>query len=116
MRLVDDSQRHAEPQALEVANLLRQLNDLREEVDLEPELAALARLGPLAVDGEDAARHAQVPLLHLPRPVVKDLLGGELHPEAVAVRLQLLTLDVVFPALAQHVLDPLHVGLQDLHG
>ena len=66
----------------------------------------------LAVDGEDAARHAEVALLHLARPVVEDLLRRQLHPEGVAVRLQLLPLHVVLPPLAQHVLHALHVRLE----
>ena len=51
-------------------------------------------------------------VLYLSGPVVKELLGVELGPEAVAVRLELLPLHVVLPSLAQHVLHAVHVGAQ----
>ena len=51
VRLVDDGERDAESEALEVANLLGELDDLGQEVDLEPQLAALARLGALMMQG-----------------------------------------------------------------
>ena len=47
VRLVDDGERDAEAEALEVADLFGELDDLGQEVDLEPQLAALARLGAL---------------------------------------------------------------------
>ena len=47
MRLVDYGERDAEAEALEVADLFGELDDLGQEVDLEPQLAALARLGAL---------------------------------------------------------------------
>ena len=51
-------------------------------------------------------------MLDFPCPVVEDLLGVELGPEAVAVSLQLLAFDVVLPATAENILNALHVGSQ----
>ena len=82
-------------------DLFGQRDDLGQEVDAEAQrVAAAADARALRVDGEDAARHAQVALLHLARPILEDLLRVQLQPEAVAVRLQLLTLNVVLPSFA----------------
>lgn len=99
--LVDDGEGDAEVEDLEVPHLLGQRDDLGQEVDAEAERVAPAPdPGPLGIDGEDPAGNAQVPLLHFPSPVLKDLLRVELEPETIPVRLQLLALDVILPALA----------------
>jgi len=51
-------------------------------------------------------------------PLSEELLDVQLQSEAVPVSLQLLSLHVVLPTLAQDVLHPPHVGVQltvDLH-
>ena len=50
VRLVDDGEGDAEAEALEVADLLGELDDLGQEVHLEPQLAPLARLGALQAE------------------------------------------------------------------
>lgn len=90
-----------ESKILQVANFLIQCDDLRQEVDFELQYGAgFTGARAHGLDGEDPARHAEVALLHLARPVVEHLLGVQLEPEAVPVRFQLLTLDVVLPAFA----------------
>jgi hypothetical protein len=54
----------------------------------------------LALNGEYTASDTQISGLHVPRPIIKDFLGVQLGSEAVAISLQLLTLNVVFPSLA----------------
>jgi hypothetical protein len=54
----------------------------------------------LALNSEDAASDTQISGLYIPRPVIEDFLGVQLGSEAVAISLQLLTLNVVFPSLA----------------
>lgn len=57
-------------------HLLGQCDDLRQEVDFQLALIAFACLGAVSLDGKDAARHTQVPLLNL---IVKlDLLFRQL--------------------------------------
>ena len=55
MSLVDDGQRNPEPEVLEVSDLLRELDDLGQEVDPELEGAAAASPGSDVVDREDSA-------------------------------------------------------------
>ncbi len=65
MGFVDDGQRHAEAQPLQVTHLLGERDDLGQEVDLELEHGSGASAGARVLDGEDASGHAQVALLHL---------------------------------------------------
>ena len=55
MSLVDDGQRNPEPEVLEVSDLLRELDDLGQEVDPELEGAAAASPGSDVVDRKDSA-------------------------------------------------------------
>ena len=82
------------------------------EFYLKLKVVAASGSGPGVLDGEYPAGHPEIALLHLARPVVKDLLSVELCTEAVAVSLELLALHVVGPAFAQHVLYAAHVGAQ----
>ena len=49
---------------------------------------------------------------HLVDPVVEERLRVELESEAVSISLQLLTIHIALPALAQHVLNAVHVRVQ----
>ena len=101
MSFVDNGQRHAEVEDLQVAHFFGQGDDLGQEVDPQTQnVAPAADARPLSVDGEDAARHSEIALLHFARPVFEDLLRVELQTEAVAVRLQFLSFDVILPTFA----------------
>ena len=49
---------------------------------------------------------------YLPWPVLKEFLCVQFEPEAVAISLQFLSVDVVLPALTKHGLDTTHVSVQ----
>ena len=98
VRLVDDGQRNAEVEDLEVANFLGQRDDFGQEIDAQTQdVSAAADASALRLDREYAPGNAQIALLHLASPVFKDFLRVQLQTEAVAVSLQLLTLYVVLP-------------------
>lgn len=65
MGFVDDGQRNTEAQPFQVADLFRQGDDLWEEVHFKLEHVSCAATGTSALNGEDAARHTKVTLLHL---------------------------------------------------
>ena len=72
---VDDGQRDAEVEVLEIANLLGQRNNLREEIDTQAErVTTTADTRTLCIDSENAARDAQVSLLDTASPVFENLL------------------------------------------
>ena len=101
MGFIDNSQRHSEVEDLQVSNFFGQGDDLRQEVDAEAQdVSASSDAGALGVDGENAARDAQIALLHFARPVFEDLLRVQLQTEAVAVRFQFLSFNVILPAFA----------------
>ena len=94
----------------ERTHLLCESDGFRCEVDLQ--LQNGARPCALADNVEDSSLDNQLSGLHLLLPVVKQLLCVELLSEGVPILLELLSLHMVLPALAQHRFNPLEVGLQ----
>ena len=98
MRLVDYSQRNAEVEDLEIADLLSKSDDLRKEVDAQAQRTGAATdPGALRIYGENATGHAQVALLNSAGPLFEYLLRVELEPEAISVTFQLLAFNVILP-------------------
>ena len=101
MSLVDDGQRDAEVENLQVAHLLGQRDDLGQEIDAQAEsVAASADARALSVDRKNAPRHAQSALLHFASPIFEDFLRVQLDAETITIGFQFLTFDVILPALA----------------
>jgi len=72
---VDDGQWNAEVEVLEIANLLGQRDNLREEIDTQAKrVTTTADTRTLGIDSENAARYAQVSLLDTASPVFENLL------------------------------------------
>lgn len=63
--LVDNGQRDAETQPLEVADLFGQGDDLWQEVDFKLKHVSSTPSGTSILNGEDATGHTKVALLHL---------------------------------------------------
>jgi len=74
MGLVNDGQWDPEAQVLQVSDLLRQLNNLGQEVD--PELEGTSSSGSSSdiVDGENSASNNEVSLLNFSCPIIEDFL------------------------------------------
>lgn len=107
--LVDDGQRDAEAQAFEIANLLVQGDDFRQEVHSQPESVATAGSGTSGFDQEDTPGNSGVAFLYLAGPLLKHFRRGQLGTETVSVGFQLLSIDVRFPAFAEYVFDTLQI-------
>lgn len=111
MRLVHDSERYSKSEILQISHFLRERDNFGEEVDFELENVSAARTRTNALDGENSSRHANIALLNFASPVVEYLLGRQLQSKTVAVRLQLLSFDVIFPAFSCSILQ-LHICIQ----
>ena len=66
------------------ANGIALLDDLRERVELGNGIVASPSPGPGVLDGEDSPTNPQVPLLHLPSPVIEYRV--QLVSKSVSVR------------------------------
>lgn len=106
---VADRVRDGEPEPKEVANLLEERDDLRIKVDRELELGPALRRAVLR-DVEQATRDLHVAAVDVVEPGLVDRTRVELATEARALALELAAFGVELPALAEDVLDALHVG------
>lgn len=74
MGFLDDGERDAEIEDLEVAHFLGERDDLGQEIDSKAKrVTTTADTSPLCLHGEDAARDAHIALLELATPVFENL-------------------------------------------